>query len=118
MIVTRNELVTYVDIDGTLCNKLPTQMDMSNVVYKADYYGTVHPIQPLWKNIDFVKTLKSRGWHIVINSHNGFQWAENVVRALGLEDYVDEVKTKSFKYIDDVPCEKWMGTRINLEEEK
>lgn len=116
MKVTENEMVVYVDIDGTLVNK-GDHVATNYHGTKVDYYGFTHEIHPLWSNIEFMKTLKARGWYIVVHSHNGWKYAKNVVEALELQDYVDEVKSKPFKYLDDVPCEKWMGTRINLEEE-
>lgn len=121
MKVTENEMVVYIDVDGTLCNKCEVVSNYeTQKVYcrMADYYGTLHIIKPLWKNIEFVKTLKVRGWYIVVHSHNGWKWAKEVVESVGLLDYVDEIKSKPFKYVDDQNCHSWMGTRINLHEEK
>jgi FMN phosphatase YigB (HAD superfamily) len=115
MKVTENELIVYVDIDGTLINK-GDFISSDSHDYKIDYYGFIHEIEPLWLNIEFMKTLKKRGWYIIVHSHNGWQYAKNVVEALNLQDYVDEVKSKPFKYIDDMDCHSWMGTRINLHE--
>lgn len=116
MLVNKTELVTYLDIDGTLINKDPIQHHTSDL--KVDYYGVQYRVQLLHKNIEFVKTLHARGWQITAHSHNGWQWAENVINVLGLKPYIYEVKSKPFKYIDDQDCHSWMGTRINLHEEK
>jgi len=122
MKVTENEMIVYVDVDGTLCVK-GEEIDGRDVPggYQGDqayYYGVLHRIDRLYLNIAFLKTLKARGWYIVVHSHNGWQWAKNVVEALELQNYVDEVKSKPFKYVDDQDCHSWMGTRINLHEEK
>jgi len=48
-------------------------------------------------------------------SHGGVKWAEAVVKALGLEQYVDSIETKPAKLIDDLPIERLFKT-IYLEE--
>lgn len=47
-------------------------------------------------------------------SAGGGEWAEAVVKALGLEKYVDLVMNKPSWYYDDKEAKDWMGKRIYL----
>lgn len=99
----------YCDVDKTLC--FSHEGDI-----KVDYYGEDRYIRPHVEHISFLKSLKARGCHIKVQSHNGALWAANVVRALGLEDYVDEVITKPFKIIDDEDPKSWLPHTIYIQE--
>lgn len=112
MIVTENELIVWCDVDSTLIRKLDYEYGL-----KLDYYGQPYFAIPIKSNIEFMKSLKARGCHIIVHSNNGHKWAEQVVRALKLENYVDEIKTKPFKVLDDEIASKWIPTVINLGEE-
>jgi FMN phosphatase YigB (HAD superfamily) len=81
-----------------------------------DYYNETWYIRPHVKNIEFLVSLSNRGYYIIVHSGNGWQHAEKVIRAFGLELFVDEVKSKPVKYCDDLPVEEWFGPRIYLEE--
>lgn len=50
-------------------------------------------------------------------SAGGGDWAEAVVKALGIEEMVDIVMSKPSWYYDDKPCEDWMGKQIYLYEQ-
>lgn len=97
----------YFDIDDTLC--FSHQGDI-----EVDYYGQPRTIRPHNEHISFLKSLKARGYHITCHSGNGAQWAANVVKALGLEEFVDECRTKPFKVIDDKPLDNWMPTVVYI----
>lgn len=113
MIVTENENVCYFDVDSTLIFK---ETKYYNEAISLDYYGETWYIRPHLAHVEFLKSLKSRGYHVIVHSANGWKHALNVVNALGLQEYVNEVKTKSIKYIDDRPVEEWFGPRIYLNE--
>lgn len=123
MTIITNELRAVVDVDNTLIeNVKPTTIfvplgeRVTNVEepITADYYGTPISIKPKGRVVDFVKSLKARGYHITVHSNNGWQWAKNVVEALGLDSHVDMVCTKSSKCIDDeTNIEHIMGTLIH-----
>lgn len=57
---------------------------------------------------------KARGALVIVWSQNGYQWAEAVVKALGLEAYVDFIMSKPRMHCDDLPSSEWMGERIYL----
>ncbi len=106
MLVTREEPV-YCDVDKTLCFS-----HEGNI--KVDYYGEERLIRPHVEHISFLKSLHSRGYHIKVHSHNGVEWAANVIRALGLEDYVHEVLNKPFKIIDDQDPKSWLPHTVYI----
>mgnify|MGYP000210735744 CR=1 FL=1 len=49
---------------------------------------------------------------IVVWSQGGSQWAEKVVRALELQDYVDIVVNKPYLFYDDLQPSYFMGKRV------
>ncbi len=117
MQVITNEIIIPTDVDGTLIiyddegTPGPGKIEL-------DFFGIKKYVYPHTKHIELVKAFHQRGFRIEVHSGNGWQWAEQVVRVLGLENYVAEVKTKSFKYIDDKDVEDWFGQRVFIEFEK
>ncbi len=114
MKVTETETLIYVDVDKTLifdCDK-----KTKNAI-KVDYYGKDKWVRAHKAHIDFLKSLKTRGYYVIVHSANGWRWAKEIVIQLQLESYIDEVKPKSIKYLDDTPCEEWMGQRVYINEE-
>lgn len=114
MIVTKNELLIYVDVDETIIFSCEEMHPESVIV---NYYNVLKWVRPHKKHIKFLKSLKTRGYHVVIHSANGWRWAEEIVRTFELSEYVDEIKTKPIKYIDDQPVVNWFGQQIYLDEE-
>jgi hypothetical protein len=53
--------------------------------------------------INHLKKMKARNYSVVIWSAGGSNWAEAVVKALRLEDYVDLIMPKIDSHLDDVP---------------
>lgn len=107
MIITKAENIAYFDIDNTLMQRVPKGLGL-----ELDYYGTQWFIEPLDGNIEFMKSLKARGYYIIVHSGNGWQHATKVLEVLQLTQFVDEVKSKGQKYCDDQPVEEWFGPRI------
>jgi beta-phosphoglucomutase-like phosphatase (HAD superfamily) len=58
------------------------------------YPTVVLPNQP---HIELLKRYKAKGKTVIVWSQSGHEWAERVVRALGLE-----------KYVDDLHADEWM----------
>lgn len=98
------------DVDGTL------------IVDKDKSTDIVRVYDPLTKkNITFginkamVRLLKEehhRGNAVIVWSRSGYEWAKNVVIALGLEKYVNTVMSKPLVYFDDMPVKKWLKDRV------
>lgn len=53
-------------------------------------------------NLEHLIKLSNRGHGIVVWSAGGSDWAEAVVKGLGIEKYVDVVAPKPTYYIDDI----------------
>ena len=53
--------------------------------------------------INHLKKMKARGYAVVVWSAGGSEWAEAVVKTLGLEEEVDLVMPKIDFHLDDVP---------------
>ena len=52
--------------------------------------------------IEHLKKMKARGYAVIVWSAGGSEWADAVVRALQLEDFVDVVMPKIDFHLDDV----------------
>lgn len=114
MQVNRNENNVVVDCDQTLV--MHNIEDYGKYVpINISYYGTSNSVVPHYTNIALLKSYKARGFHVTVWSNNGWAWAEQVVKALGLEVYVDAVQTKPCKHIDDKSdVESIVGLRVYI----
>ena len=54
------------------------------------------------KNVKLLVKLAKIGWYIRVHSGSGVVWADAVVRALGIEKYVDEISAKPRGRTDDM----------------
>lgn len=70
------------------------------------------------KHISQLKKHKNRGHTVILWTQGGVFWAEKVVEALGLEEYVDIVQPKPAWYYDDYPSEHFMGKPEYLQRER
>lgn len=61
------------------------------------------------KNIQELINHSNDGWEVIVWSAAGKEWAEAVVKALNLESYVDDVKCKPVKFMDDLRAIDFMG---------
>ena len=77
------------------------------------YYLTPHT-----RHINFLKKLSKRGYMVTVWSANGAAWAKMTVDTLGIGKYVDVVRGKPLKYIDDLQAHEILGTRIYMEYEE
>jgi FMN phosphatase YigB (HAD superfamily) len=107
-ILNTNENGHDFDVDETLVMWSPVEGQEPLIITHEQYSDIVYPNQ---LEIDSLKQAKVRGHHVTVHSQGGYQWAEAVVQALGLQDYVDVIKTKTKWYHDDLPADAWM-TRI------
>lgn len=115
MKVINNELTIDFDVDGTLI--LWGNPNHPDAVPITDpHTQEIHMVVPHKLHCQMVKHHKHRGYFVTVHSNGGFMWANNVVRALGLTGYVDLVKTKSIKMVDDEDISHTMGKRIYIEQ--
>lgn len=113
MKVLEENNITAFDVDSTLLlwSKEP---NIEKPGTKPFHYGNeVIYLYPHKPHIRFLKHCSVRGDYVSVWSQNGFAWAEQVVLALGLEDYVDEVRSKPVRHVDDKETlEDIVGNRI------
>lgn len=115
MKVITNERVVPVDCDDTLImhgvtlnNALPTIFVLDPLTGKRVEYVINVPM------VRLLKEEKQRGSTIIVWSRGGYQWAANIITALGLEASVDLIMTKPLTYFDDKPVDQWMIDRVYL----
>jgi len=107
MKVTENDNIITVDVDDTLVIwNIPAGREGECVLFNN--FGYAEWLLPHQAHIRLLKQFKVRGHYIIVWSQGGYQWAKAVVEALGLTEWVDEVKTKPKWYIDDLPSNSWM----------
>ena len=70
---------------------------------ETDYNGFKDVGIPNQPAIDHLKKMKARAYSVIVWSAGGSDWAEIVVKALGLEDYVDICMPKIHFHLDDRP---------------
>lgn len=115
MKVIENEHCVFFDCDDTLVmwDNVYKNEDHSNCILVTDpVSGFSASLVPHEAHIRYLKESRSHHCTIVVWSAGGWQWAKAVVEALGLEEYVDAVMAKPDRYVDDLPCTKFMGDRI------
>lgn len=123
------EQMVYYDVDETLVsNSFTTEYIYNSVngaipgyVYYGNSISIVNPYTdetvqrvPIACHIDLLKQHKARGFGICVWSLGGVKWAEAVVKALGIESYVDVVISKPLVYVDDLKCEQFMPHNLYL----
>jgi len=122
MKVYKNELTVSVDCDDTLVMWLdnPYQPGEGKIEIR-DHGDKEIPLKFLYphkRHIALLKRYKQRGFTVTVWSNNGWQWAEAVVTALGIENYVDKVESKPIKIIDDLPYDETFPKRLYLDYEE
>jgi hypothetical protein len=111
--VLENELCIEIDIDDTLLmTRYHIGLPSINIV--CPYNGTIETRYVHELHVKILKEHKARGWHITVWSAAGWPWAKAAVEALKLEDYVDVVRTKPLKYMDDLEAKDILGQRLYL----
>lgn len=113
MEIISNDHVVCFDVDETLIiwhwdQYKKTELSEANqlIDIKMDNYST--SVEPFKEHIELLKRYKAKGKFIIVWTQSGYKWGEAVVKALGLEEYVDLVLTKPEKYVDDLDANEWM----------
>lgn len=110
MMVVSEHPVVFFDVDETLVITRDIEHVPHNVLEIQVCEGR-KPIKvvPHWDHVRVLRQFSQRGHTVVVWSAGGSRWAQAVVRALDLEDYVDLVMPKPSFYFDDQPPAAWMG---------
>ena len=108
----------YFDVDDTLVlwdkNYSWNSSGESEIFIEDPYNPTVKlGLKIHHKHVEDLKAHKDKGDIIVVWSQGGKEWADAVVEALGLRQYVDYTLTKPEIIYDDLPAKEWlpMGVR-------
>ena len=111
MIAFPDNRTAYFDVDDTLVEwKLCSDRE-ADAVKIVDESGRVFYKKAIVAHIEELKNQKMTGNTVVVWSAGGGAWAETVVKALGIEEYVDVCLTKPDFYYDDKDVSEWFPTK-------
>lgn len=119
MVVLKAKEITAFDVDNTLLMWSEDFATKDKKKIKLQYgdqdvYLEEHLFHPT-----FLKHCHNRGDFIIVWSQNGYFWAEQVVKKLGLEDYVHIVMSKPSRHVDDKEeLKDIVGNRIYIPQNK
>lgn len=119
MVVT-NENPFPFDVDDTLvmhCRE--NQIPFGDRVDVEDPIDTEKTI-PMYVNRPMIRLMEeefARGSYIVVWSRGGYQWAVNVLKAIGVFEKVHLIMTKPKVYGDDKDVSEWLKDRVYLKPE-
>lgn len=105
----------YFDCDGTLIRDALPNERVCVTLIQHPYRGNA----PVGKvkmnaNINLLKDMNERGRTVVVWSQAGWLWADAVIRALELQNFVHYVLEKPIAYVDDLHASEFMTQRIFL----
>lgn len=112
--IVNKESTIFVDCDDTLVMWGKAKEGEKVIAITNPHDGTQDYLRPHQGHIRVLKDRKARGSYIVVWSAGGFAWANAVVKALGLESYVDLIMTKPHMYIDDKKADAIMGEHLYI----
>jgi hypothetical protein len=107
----KNDKVMMCDVDETLVI-YNWPKDREGETVEITNNGITKRLLPFFAHVELIKKFKFLGYDVVVWSMTGEAWANKIVEALELKDYVTLTMSKPMFYTDDQPCENWMGTRI------
>lgn len=118
MRIINNENVRPFDVDGTLI--LPFEGDDSSKLLVED---PVFPTKFIKyrrhdPNIRLLREELQRGSLVVVWSRGGWEWARNVMQALGINHKNLLIMSKPIVYFDDMDVQDWMKDRVYLNPDK
>jgi hypothetical protein len=105
-----NYKTVFVDIDETLLMSDLSEFPEESQIEIKYGPGSI-AVVPNSKNVKLVQKFFKLNYAVVLWSRTGSDWAEAAGKALGIDSMVSLYLTKPQFYIDDKPCESWMGQR-------
>lgn len=106
--------VVFCDVDETLISYDYSDFEDELIKIIDPYDKEELELFPLKANIRLLKRCKLKGKSVVVWSRGGYKWAEAVVEALNLQEYVDLIMAKVELYIDDKDISDWGTSRSYL----
>lgn len=115
MQIYKNTKSAFFDCDSTLVmwegDVSFEGKEKSVIEIKCPYDNGVIRLLPHSKHVQMLIGHARTGWSVVVWSAGGWEWAEAVVKALGVEQYVDIVMSKPVYAYDDLPLSEAVGVR-------
>lgn len=111
-----SQMVIMFDVDDTLVMHEISEEMPGDVYVKDPYDNKDNLLRTHERHVKLLKDFKARGYTVCVWSAAGAPWAKAVVDALKLEEYVDIVMSKPLKYVDDLPANEILGSRLYLNE--
>lgn len=109
MIKLPDKNTAYVDVDDILVLwTIPAGQEEQAIII-LDCADEPVVVLPHYRHIQAIKEHKARGHCVVVWSQGGSDWAEKVVIALNLTEYVDLVISKPSWFYDDIPAHLFMS---------
>lgn len=121
MQIAPSEMTIYFDVDDTLIfwddgTFQGPASDRIEIVCPHDGFTTHHRVHK--RHVEFLKRQKAKGYAVIVWSAGGTKWAAEVVKTLGLENYVDFCVAKPLKWVDDLnDPHHLVGTHLYLNPE-
>lgn len=116
MRVIKQNKIWQFDVDDTLIMWNPDPSPgHASYIHVIGPKGQGVSLVPNRSNIELLKKLATVGWYIRVHSGSGWQWAKTVVKALGLELFVDEVTSKPLGNTDDGPHGEGIAYNVYLD---
>ena len=100
--------VAYFDVDDTL---VEWEEFGAGPKVSIEINGMISEKAVIDEHINELILQKKSGTSIIVWSAGGVKWAEAVVKALELEEYVDAILTKPDRIYDDKDSSEWMPKR-------
>ena len=110
----KSEIPFFSDVDETLVLWGKVRKGQKAVSITNPETGEQHYLRVHGPHIKILKSRHARGAYVIVWSAAGYAWAEAVVKALKLNDYVDLIMSKPMFYMDDKHPDEFMGQRIYL----
>lgn len=107
MKIIESDNIIYFDCDDTLVMWDAPQEARNNSI-KFNNYGWTENLVPNFRMIDVLKRNFEQGAFIIVWSQNGYKWASEVVKKLGLTKFVHQVQTKPKLIFDDIAPEEFI----------
>jgi len=95
-----------VDVDDTLILWDLSELPEGVKLIEVDFSGYISKLGIHQKNVNLVKKFAKLGYTVIVWSKTGGDWAQAIVKALKLEQYVSYVGDKPLFYIDDMDANK------------
>jgi predicted HAD superfamily phosphohydrolase YqeG len=107
-------MTCYVDVDDTLIQwDVPTGDESESSLVTVETRGHKETFVVNVHNLEYVKKMAVRGHIIIVWSAAGVEWADSVVKALGIEHMVSAVLSKPNYYVDDIrDSNRFMGKYV------